>query len=61
MSKVKVKVTKKVKNTFLVITSEPDMLETSGLVQNVHKVFAHHMHMVCSIRVYITFALRASE
>ena len=60
-SKVKVKVTKKVKNTVMTITVEPDMLETSGLVQNVHITFPHAMHMVRSLRVRITFALRTSE
>ena len=49
------------KNTVLTITFEPDMLETSGLVQNVHITFSHVMYMVCSLRVRITFALRASE
>jgi len=52
---------KKVKNTVLTITFETDMLKTSGLVQNVHITFAHAMHMVRSLRVRITFALRASE
>ena len=43
---------------FLAVTPEPEMLKTSGSVQNAHITFAHDMHMIRSIR--ITFALWAS-
>ena len=58
--KIKVKVMKMMKNTVLTVTPEPDMLETSDSAQNVPKVFAHHMHMVRSVRVRITFSASAS-